>query len=117
MGHVIRIAILGNLSHSKGWGRYRCQLAGVDGPAGRVVKSSTGNEWVSAGHEGAVSEGARVVLTAQVQQVTGRMNKRETTSASWTLVAAPGESCEVEHRPGSQGIRLRVDGARVEGVS
>jgi hypothetical protein len=107
---MINITITSAPSRSKGWGRFGASSGGVP-----VITSSTGNPWVSAGHSAAVEEGAEVKLTLQVQLNIGKgfNARKETTSKTVMLIAEDGAECEVEHKPGSQGLTLRITGARL----
>jgi hypothetical protein len=106
----ITIEILSQPSKSKGWARYQVRRA--DGTP--VVESNTGNPWVSAGHSGEAEDAAAMTLVMDVLLRVGknRTAREERSQSEVELVAAAGETCEVEYRPGSQGIRLRVSGAR-----
>lgn len=94
-------------SNSKGWGRYS-----VSQGDRRVIESRTGNQWVSASHEGQAEAGSEIVLTAQVMLREGKYNKETIYSEVTKLVVAEGATAEIYYRPGSQGIRITVEGAR-----
>jgi hypothetical protein len=102
MAIAIRIEIIDQPSRSKGWARYR----------GAGVSSRTGNPWVSASREGGVySDGAVVEITTQVRLRKSRGGQHPLSTMTHRLVAAPGQVCMIEHRPGSQGLALKVYGA------
>lgn len=104
---AVQFDLLDKPSNSKGWGRYS---AWVDGVA--IVTSRTGNEWVSASHGGECAEGATIILKCQTMNRKKRGGE-ETATEEFRLIAAAGETCEIESRPMAQGIRLRVTGARL----
>lgn len=108
---TIRAEILTTPSRSKGWGRYR-----VEGANGPVMESRTGNQWLSANHSAEVEDGAAILIEMDVELSVGKGGgyaRKERSQRQVRLVAAEGESVEVEHRPGSQGIRVRLHGARL----
>lgn len=107
--HTIKITITDKPSNSKGWGRY---AASVDGRP--VLRSRTGNEWVSAGHTtDELPEGTVVTVRLQVMLRIGPRRREEITTAERRVVVAPGETCTLDLRPGSQGLYLRLEGARI----
>lgn len=103
---TIKIEIISQPSRSKGWSRYSLKQG-----ATRIIESRTGNEWVSADHEGQAEGDA--TLTMQVCLREGRNNKETVYPKTVTLRPADGTVSEIEHRPGSQGMRLRITGAEV----
>ena len=107
--YEIKFHIDSKPSNSKGWARYSAALE--DGTP--VVQSRTGNHWVSADHRGEVKGGEIITLTMQVMLRVGQGNRRreEITKVEHQLVARAGAECEVEHKPGSQGLRLQITGA------
>lgn len=96
-------------SRSKGWARYAASTS-----TGNLITSRTGNSWVSADHSGEAADGTVIELTCEVELNTGkgRRARRERSSQQYQLVAEAGSSCEIEFRPGSQGLRLAITGAR-----
>jgi len=109
---VIRVDITSAPSSSKGWGRYALHTL-LDGEP--VVKSRTGNRWVSAGHEGEAAEGAALVLETQVMNRVGkgRTRREEKRAARVELLACAGAECDVVVGTDlAQGMRLHVTGAR-----
>lgn len=100
----IRYEILDKPSNSKGWARYSAP----------GVQSRTGNEWVSAPHNGDICDnGTPFELRTQVQLRKARGGQHPLSTDTYRLVAMANECCEIEHRPGSQGLRLRIWGARL----
>jgi hypothetical protein len=106
---AVSIKISSKPSSSKGWGRYALALSSCQA----IVTSSSGNEWVSAPHAGEAAEGAELALKIQVMLKIGKTKRQEITTETHALVAAEGESCEVDLTPGSQGLRLSITGARL----
>lgn len=103
----IQIEILSKPSNSKGWARYAAQQNGT-----RIIESRTGNQWVGADHEGDAATGD-ILLTSQVMLREGKYNKETVYTREHKLVADEAATCEIEHKPGSQGLRLRITGARL----
>ena len=90
-----------NISHSKGWGRYKANT-----PAGKLVVSTTGNEWVYAGHSGEAEEGTPITATLQTMRRSGkgRTSKENVNTTPYSLVAAQGQRAELGHWDGLQVI-------------
>lgn len=107
----ITVEIVSTISKSKGWGRYSLQ-----GANGYVVRSSTGNHWISSDKTGEAEQGATLQLATQVQEKTGS-GRKDTWTQETALVVEEGASCEVEYRPGAQRLVLRVTGARLAEVA
>lgn len=105
--NAIRFDLADQPSNSKGYGRYKAP--------GAKVKSRTGNEWVSASHDGE-AEGVFTV-TIEVELTVGKGGRfgarKERSSETFALVAAEGESATLKFYPGSQGVKLVVTGARL----
>lgn len=110
---ALRFELVSKPSNSKGWARYAASIAG-DGGA-RVVASRTGNEWVSASHAGSAPAGVELDVRLQVMLRIGRSKQEQISTETYRLVAAEGASTDLELRPGSQGLRVRVEGARLIG--
>lgn len=106
---AVAVSILDKPSNSKGWGRYA-----VDQDGRKVVESRTGNQWVSANHAGDAQPGSQITLTMQVMLRVGNSGRQreEVSKEIHTLIVEDGASCEIEFRPGSQGLRLAITGAR-----
>lgn len=113
MSHTITVTLVSKPSNSKGWGRYSLSSDG-----GAVVKSSTGNEWVSASHKGDANEGATLVLRCQVMNRVGKRKDEVIETEEFTLVAEAGASVTIDSRPEgiAQGMTVRVEGARLAEV-
>lgn len=108
---TIRAEILTKPSSSKGWGRYRVE--GANGQA--VMESRTGNPWLSANHSGDVEAGAEILIELDVELQVGKGGgyaRKERSQQRYRLIAEEGQTTDVEHRPGSQGIQVRIHGAR-----
>ena len=103
----ITFTIVSNISHSKGWGRYKANT-----PAGRLVASSTGNEWVSADHSGDAEEGTPITATLQTMQRhgKGRTCREEIETKLYSLVAAAGQRAELG---AWWGLQVVVENARI----
>ena len=109
-GGTMRIEILDTPSKSKGWGRYRVTSNGAP-----VVTSSTGNAWVSSSQVAALADGETLTVEMDVMLRVGKgyRSREERSQRTVTLIADAGETCTIDHRPGSQGIFLRFHGARI----
>lgn len=106
---TIRIEVLDQPSRSKGWARY---AAAYNGAA--IVSTSTGNEWIGGTtKEGDAPEGETIEVTSQVQLMVGARRRKETNTETYRMIVAAGEVTEIYHRPGSQGQKLRITGARM----
>jgi hypothetical protein len=107
--NTVKIELLSNVSHSKGWGRYSLVNPETKTP---IQTSRNGNQWMSADMREVDAEGP-MLLTVQVMLRVGkgRTAREEIAKIEVPLVAVAGECVEIEHRPGSQGIVLRVTGA------
>jgi hypothetical protein len=109
----VKIEILKNVSRSKGWGRYSVTEPNTMAP---LILSRTGNEWQS-GAAGAGTKEAELagplLLTMQVMLKVGSgfRARQEITTVTHPLIAKEGEVVEITHRPGSQGLTLRITGA------
>lgn len=106
----IGITIIDQPSRSKGWARYKVtDAAGVP-----VMTSSTGNEWMSAPHGGEFEPGAVLTLVIECELITGkgRAARRVRSAEAVALIVTDGAEDTVQYRPGSQGMTLRVTGAR-----
>lgn len=103
----VTFSIISAPSRSKGWGRYRAPAVGV--------RSSTGNPWVSADHGGAGDGGATFMLDIEVELNvgSGARARKEREMETFALVVEAGASCVCKNIPGSQGMTVRVDGARL----
>jgi len=101
----ITFALAHNISSSKGWGRYRAST-----PAGPLVLSRTGNEWVSAGHSGDVADGTPVAVTLQTMERVGKMRRERIDSYEYSLVAEQGSTADLGWQ---SGLRVMVEGARL----
>jgi hypothetical protein len=109
----VKIEILNNVNHSKGWGRYSVTEPNTKTP---LILSRTGNEWQS----GAAGAGTKeeelagpLLLTMQVMLNVGSgfRARQEIKTVTYPLIAKEGEVVEITHRPGSQGLTLRITGA------
>ena len=101
----VNVTVLNKPSNSKGWGRFSL----TNPNTGAAIQTSrTGNQWMSADMRAAEAEGP-MLLTIQVMLRVGR--RSEVTKIEIPLIAMEGETLEVEHRPGSQGMALRITGA------
>jgi hypothetical protein len=101
----ITFTIAHNISHSKGWGRYKAIT-----PSGRLVKSSTGNEWVSASHAGEAEEGTPITATLQTMQRVGKLKKESINATDYNLIAAEGRRAEIGYW---NTLQVVVENARV----
>lgn len=109
MNTKIKIEVLESPSNSKGWARYA-----VNQGDRKVVSTATGNEWVGkTTKEGEAEEGSAITLRSQVMLRVGKggRQREETDTQTHQLIVKEGASCEILHRPGSQGQTLRVTGA------
>lgn len=102
---LVKFEITHNISHSKGWGRYKVAANGQP-----LVKSSTGNEWVSAGHSGEIAEGTPITATLQTMQRVGKMRKESINSTDYALIAETGASASLGY---FNGLQVVVSGARL----
>lgn len=107
---MVKFSILDTPSNSKGWARY---AVGQDGR--KVIESNTGNEWVSSDKSGDAEQGSTITLRSQVMLRVGkgRTAREEIDTETFTLVIENGAECEIEHKPGSQGMRIAISGARL----
>lgn len=103
--NTVQFRITRNISHSKGWGRYKAQNA-----AGPIVQSSTDNEWVSAPHSGSVSTGTEFSVTLQTMERVGKYHKETINIEQYKLVSDPGARAELGYW---NGFQLVVEGARL----
>lgn len=109
----IKLEILDTPSRSKGWGRAALLNDDTGIP---VIRSNTGNEWVSGtSYVGEAEDGSILRLRLQVQLNVGKgaRSRKETSLDETILVAEAGAVAEIGHKPGSQGIKVRITGARV----
>ena len=105
----VRFELVDKPSSSKGWGRYSAKSGDAF-----VVRSRTGNEWVSASHDtGDMEPGAEITLTCQTMNKVGKFKKESVATETFALVVEPGAECEIESRPLAQGMRIRCIGARL----
>jgi hypothetical protein len=105
----VQFQLIDKPSSSKGWGRF----AAKSGDA-IVLRSRTGNEWVSASHDSDdLEQGAAVKLTCQTMNKVGKFKKEQIETETFDLVVEDGAECEIESRPMAQGMRLKVVGARL----
>lgn len=104
---TITFQITHNISHSKGWGRYKANT-----PAGPLVASSTGNEWVSAPHSGEAEEGTLITATLQTMRRSGkgRTSKENVDTTPYNLIAAEGQRAELGYW---DGLQVVVENARI----
>jgi hypothetical protein len=113
--NTVKIEILDNVSHSKGWGRYSVTDPSTDAP---LITTSTGNRFCS-GAAGAGTKQAEMqgplLVTMQVMLRVGKgyTAREEIKTQKIALIAKDGEVVEVKCKPGSQGIALRITGARL----
>ncbi len=84
MNPGMKFEIISQPSRSKGWARYE----------------------VSQGDDGVV------VVSTQVALREGKLRRETVYAREFRLTPDEAETCELEHRPGSQGLLLRVTGAR-----
>jgi hypothetical protein len=105
----VRFELLDKPSSSKGWGRYSAKSGDAF-----VVRSRTGNEWVSASHDSEeLAVGDAITLSCQTMNKVGKFRKEQIATETFHLVVEPGAECEIESRPMAQGMRLKVTGARL----
>lgn len=107
----ITVEVIDQPSRSKGWARYAVSLNGA-----AIITSTTGNRWVSSTTKQAeVEPGAIIEVESQIQLAVGKGHyaRKETTSRTYRLQVAEGQTAEMSHKPGSQGQTLRVTGARL----
>jgi hypothetical protein len=104
---TIQFTIAHNISSSKGWGRYKAQTA-----AGKLIESSTGNEWVSAPHAGEIEPGAAITATLQTMERVGKGSRQRENidTSSYSLIAEPGARAELGYW---NGLQVVVENARV----
>lgn len=100
---TIEFTITHQISNSKGWGRYSAKSS-----AGPLVQSSTGNEWVSAPHNGELTEGKLFTVTTQTQTVS-KSGKKTLDTNNWHLVASAGATAVIGYWTG---LEITVQGAR-----
>lgn len=103
---MVSFLILNTPCKSKGWARYACSKAGI--------QSRTGNPFVYAEHEGKADPGTVLTVDIQVGLRVGKgaSSREEQSERTFTLVADDWGVCDIEYKPGSQGMKLRVVGAR-----
>lgn len=108
--NTVKIEVVNMPSHSKGWGRF--SLVNPERPKTPIQTSRTGNEWMSADMREVEASGP-MLLTIQVMLRVGKgsRGREEITKLEIPLIAKEGETLEVEHRPGSQGMKLLITGA------
>lgn len=108
--NTVKFQLLDTPSRSKGWGRYS-----VSQSDRKVIESTTGNHWVSSSKEGAAEAGSIIELTAQVMLRVGKgyTAREEIKSQIIRLIVEDGATHEIYFRPGSQGIRIGITGARL----
>jgi len=78
-------------SSSKGWARYKA--AAVDGA--NLIESRTGNEWVSAPHDGETVEGAEFCVDSQTMLKTQKTRTGTLYARRHRLVAEAGATCRI----------------------
>jgi hypothetical protein len=113
---IVTFTIESTPSRSKGWARFTARVNGAS-----VLATKSGTEYGS-GREGdtrvtvPLAAGAVITLQCQVALMvgTGHRRRQERYSETYRLVVGEGETADVEYRPGSQGLRLSVSGARLE---
>jgi hypothetical protein len=99
-------------NRSKGWARFRALVEGDD-----VLDTASGTPWGSGRvddtrHTRPLPPGTGIDVEMHVELIVGKNRRKEFSRETIRLVVEPGASAEVEHRPGSQGLRLAVTGAR-----
>jgi hypothetical protein len=105
----VRFELADKPSSSKGWGRFSVKSGDAF-----VVRSRTGNEWVSASHDSEeLAVGDAITLSCQTMNKVGKFKKEQIATESFTLIVEPGAECEIESRPLAQGMRIKVTGARL----
>jgi hypothetical protein len=104
---TVKFSLTDKPSNSKGWARY--SVAQGDR---KVIESNTGNMWVSSSKEGQAEAGSEIVLTAQVMLREGKYNKETVYPEVTKLIVEDGATAEISFRPGSQGIMIKIEGAR-----
>lgn len=107
--NAVTIEVLDSPSHSKGWGRFSLTDPATNRP---IQTARSGNEWMSANMREVQAAGP-MLLTIQVmlRVGSGTRARQEISKVEIPLFAAPGEILEVQHKPGSQGMKLRINGA------
>jgi hypothetical protein len=105
----VRFELCDKPSSSKGWGRFSVKSGDAF-----VVRSRTGNEWVSASHDSEdLAVGDAITLSCQTMNKVGKFKRDSVATESFALVVEPGAECVIESRPLAQGMRLKVIGARL----
>jgi hypothetical protein len=105
----VRFEICDKPSSSKGWGRFSVKSGDAF-----VVRSRTGNEWVSASHDSDdLADGSAIVVSCQTMNKVGKFKKEQIATETFRLIVEPGAECVIESRPLAQGMRIRVIGARL----
>jgi hypothetical protein len=105
----VRFELLDKPSSSKGWGRFSVKSGDAF-----VVRSRTGNEWVSASHDSEeLADGSAIVVSCQTMNKVGKFKRDSVATESFALIVEPGAECEIESRPMAQGMRIKVTGARL----
>lgn len=106
----VKFHIMDKPSNSKGWGRYSVNQDGR-----KIIQSNTGNEWVSSDKAGNAEVGTQIALKTQVMLRVGKnaRAREEISTETFALIVEDGASCEIHFRPGSQGLKLAVTGARL----
>ena len=107
---AITFSILSTPRRSKGWARY----AAANQNGCKIIQSTTGNEWVSSDKSCDAEQGSLIVIRVQVMLRVGknRTAREEISTETHTLIAEDGAMCDIELRPGSQGVRIGIFGAR-----
>lgn len=107
--NTIKFTLESKPSNSKGWGRY----AVAQGEK-KIIESNTGNQWVSSNKEGLAEAGSEIEITAQVMLREGKgFRAAENVYMEKTmLIVEDGATAEISFRPGSQGVTIKVEGAR-----
>ena len=105
----VRFELADKPSSSKGWGRYSAKSGDAC-----VVRSRTGNEWVSASHDSEdIADGSAITLSCQTMNKVGKFKKEQVATELFHLVVEQGAECVIESRPLAQGMRIKVIGARL----
>lgn len=100
-------------STSKGWGRYAVWQDEHDGT--HLVRSNSGNAWVSSPQTALVVVGSEFIVTLQCMLNVGKGSnrRREIKTVRFLMRVTPNAVTDLENKPGSQGISLRVRGAEL----
>lgn len=105
----LKFEITGKPSNSKGWSRYSAQSDHDQSP---VVTSNTGNKFISSDKEASVLPGHKFTITHQVMLKEGKYNKETVYTKHTQMIADPNHTEEIEFKPGSQGLKIKIHGAR-----